>query len=197
MRYLMIGALFVSMLVAPSSLLGQYNAYSQVPEPRVRRYWREQAVTHAGGGPQARLFVETHGEFATTALLSCSPPVAKKLVAFSQGNSLNRLGTPRELLLAIGQPGNGDEVCLFIIDHAEELCDPAARHAFLTCPLEYALYLKPLAEGAVTVRTARLRSEASGAAWLSRLSVNSRIIAVAGGAVLLALLVRWRRAHRV
>lgn len=197
MRYTMIGVLLVSTLVAPSSLLAQYNAYPQVPEPRVRRYWREQAVTHAGGGPEARYFVETHGEFATMALLACSPSVARKLVVFSQDDSLNRLGSPRELLLAIGQPGNGDEVCLFIINHAGELCDPAARDAFLTSPLEYALCLKPLAEGAVMVRTNRLRSEASGAAWLGRVSANSRVLAVAGGAVLLALLIRWRRARRV
>lgn len=196
MRCIVTVAIYLTLL-PPSASFGQYIAYAQVPEARVRRYWRDQAVLRAGGTLQARQFVETHGEVAAVALLSCSPPVARKLVAFSQEDPLARLGLPRDLLLAIGKPGNGDDVCLYVVNHAGELRDPDARVAFLSSPLEFALYLRPLSEGADAVRTARLSSEAGAMAWFGRISGNARVFAIAVGIVLLALLIRWRRVPRV
>jgi hypothetical protein len=142
----------------PAELFAQFGKGAPGADPRTRRAWREQAV--ASVGPNAREFVETHGDEAVAALFACSRPVAAKLAQFHASGDLGRLPRPRDLLLAIARPGCGDDVTVWAIDHAAELADRDSFDAYLFNPLEYAMGLKALAAGAAEMRARRLQQAA-------------------------------------
>lgn len=156
---------------------GQGNPYQ-------RRALREQAVAYAG--TQARAFVET-GDEAALALLACSPSGAAKLVEFHSSGALDRTPRPADLLRCIAMCG--DDVLLFAIQHAKELEEPDAFSAFIHAPLDYALGLKQLEQGAAEVKGAKLSyyAAAQNRQW------SSKHIVLLAGIAAIAGLVIWRR----
>lgn len=192
-------ALYVLLAFPPANVLGQFpygdgsTGYRTSADPRVRRAHREAAVAKVG--PSARDFVETEGDEAVAAIFACSKPVAVKLVEFYASGEMGKLPRPRELLLGIAQPGQGDDVALWAIQHAGELTDADSFDAFLISPLEYALGLKQLAAGASEVRARRLSRVGAARTSEAASLVGNRKLAIIGGAVLLSIvgLVQWRR----
>jgi hypothetical protein len=180
------------MAVLPAELLAQFNgydAYAPAAYPRVRRANREQAV--AAVGPIARGLVETYGEEAVAAIFACSKPVAVKLAEFYASGEMEKLSRPRGLLYAIAQPGHGDDVALFAIDHARELGDLEKFDAYMINPLDYALGLKNL-----EVSAAELRSRRSNQATIMprALSADEKLAVVGVGClIILAGLILWQR----
>jgi hypothetical protein len=134
-------------------------AFAQVyvPDQVRQRMWREQAVAMVG--PSARSLVETFGDDGCRAIFSCSGPVALQLCALHNSANLVCLPRPSDLLLVIAQPGAGDSVALFIIQHHMELRDICACEAFLVSPLDYSLQLKKLETGAAEVRALKLQAQ--------------------------------------
>ena len=147
-------------------------------------------------GPNAREFVEKQGDFAVAAIFACSRPVAVKLVQFYSSGDLDELPRPTDLLRAIAQPGNGDDVAIWAIRHAGELTDKDSFDAFVRSPLDYALGLKQLAAGTAEVRAWRLNQAAMTTTTPSRavpLSDDQKLgIAAAAGVALVGFLI-WRR----
>ncbi|HVS39336.1 MAG TPA: hypothetical protein VMS17_27510 [Gemmataceae bacterium] len=193
---------------APAGLFAQFNAGAgglgasarpnlSAADPRARRAWREQAVARAG--PAARDFVEAMGDDAVAAVFACSPPAAAKLAEFYASGGLGRLPRPADLLRAVAQPGAGDDVCLWAMQHAGELEDADAFEAYVESPLEYALGLKPLAAGAAEARARRLNPVAAAppaapaALALPPVSTNELILLGCGVLILIALWVYRRR----
>lgn len=174
-------AVLLLVLLLPSLAHGQGNPYE-------RRWLREQAVAYAG--PQARAFVES-GDEASPALLACSPSGAAKLVQFHASGALDRLPRPADLLRVIAMCG--DDVLLFAIQRAKALEEPDAFSAFIQAPLDYALGLKELEQGAAEVRAAKLSyyAAAQNRQW------NSKHLALFAGIAAIAGLVIWRRRRRV
>jgi hypothetical protein len=144
--------------------------------------WREEAIAYAGGGQQARKLIDSRGDNAAKAVLSCSPGVARKLAAFHHAGMLNQLPRADELLNVIGEPFGGDDVCEFIFANAQMLRDVDACDAFLMSPFEYIVSPNSLADGAAEVHALRLRQS----------SRTTRVILIASVAGLVALLI-WRR----
>lgn len=190
----------------PARLFAQFNPYGNginpyAPaadsgaDPRVRRAYRERAVSRVG--PSARDFVETQGDEAVAAIFACSRPVAVKLVEFYSSGELGKLSRPRDLLGVIAQPRHGDEVAIYAIHHAGELADRDSFDAYLLDPLEYALGLKQLAAGAAEARARRLNLAAMtnrGASLSLSLSRDEKLMILAGvGLVAIAGLLLWRR----
>ncbi len=165
------------------ALLGQFNPHA--PDPRLRRAIREQAVVWAG--PKSRELVET-GDEAALALLACSPSGARNLVQFHASGALGELPRPPDLLRVVSM--TGDEALFFAIQHTEELRDKDMFDAYLFAPLDYALGLKKLDQGAAEVRAGKLAYfEARSPPWSMRtISFWGGIVAIAG-----LLVWRWRR----
>lgn len=168
------------LLLLPLLAHGQGNPYQ-------RRAIREQAVAWAG--PQARAFVET-GDEPALALLAVSPSGAQKLVQFHDSGALGKLPQPPALLQCIAM--YGEDVLLFAIQHAKELEEPEAFSAFISTPLEYALGLKQLEQGAAEIKAAKLAyyAAAQNRQW------NSKHIALLAGIAVIAGLVVWRRRRK-
>lgn len=175
MRYVLL------ILLLPTFAHGQGNAYQ-------RRALREQAVAYAG--PQARAFVES-GDDAALALLAISPSGAQKLVQFHDSGCLGRMPQPPALLRAIAM--HGEDVLLFAVQHAKALEEIDSFQAFIQSPLDYALGLKQLEQGAAEVKAAKLAyyAAAQNRRW------NSKHIALLAGIAAIAGLVIWRRRRRV
>jgi hypothetical protein len=158
---------FCFLMVVPSAdVCAQFNYKSDwgikdsSSDPRVRRANREKAVARLG--PIARDFVETYDE-AVAAIFACDKAVGVKLAEFHASGGLAKLPRPRDLLRALADPRQSDDVALWAIAHATELADPDSFTAFLASPLEYALGLKQLQAGAATVRAKRLDPTATTA----------------------------------
>jgi len=164
------------------------NAYIPGAEPRARRAQRERAVAMVG--TDERDFVETLGDDAVAAVFACSRSVAVKLAQFYSSGEMNKLPRPRDLLRAIAQPGNGNEVALWAMSHTAELSDADSFDAYLVRPLEYALGLKQIAEGAAEVR-ARRQQQAPATPQLSE--EQKRTVLVVAGLLGIVGFVVWRR----
>jgi hypothetical protein len=201
----MLRALILLVLLPPAEAAAQYNPYApqQNVDARTRRAWREQAVAYAGA--EARDLVEKHGDQAVLALLACSQPVAKKLAGWHNAGGLDKLPRPKQLLQAIGQPAGGDDVALWAIQHQTELTDSDAEEAYCTAPLDYALGLKPLGDGAAESRARRLAAQAAVTPaqsqqpqpqqqpqlGLSQIPLDNRTLAWVGGGLLVVVLIVW------
>jgi hypothetical protein len=202
MRWIVMSSVLSFLLARPPCLPGQgrVNGYRADPyrpvehtDPRLQRAQREQAV--AAVGPVARDLVEMHGADGVLALFACSQPVAVRLAQFHQSGELAKLPRPRDLLRVIAQPRHGDDVALWAIDHAGELADTDSFDAYLINPLEYALGLKPLAEGAAQARARRLHQASAPTEFLSReMSSDAKLaIALGLGLLIILALVLWKR----
>ena len=121
---------------------------------REKRAERDKAVAYIGEDDDSRSFIESCDE-ASDAALGCSQPVAAKLAAFHCSGQLGKLPRPRELLSVIAQQGNGNDVALFAIQHGHELEDEPCFSAFVDAPLDFALGLKTLSQGAAEVKARR------------------------------------------
>ena len=198
-------ALCVLITMPPIRLFAQVNpaagrvapADAWSTDPRARRARREQAVAQVG--PAARDFVETQGDEAVAAIFACSKSVAGKLAEFHASGGLGKLPRPNNLLRAIGRPSNGDDVALWAIQHASALEDPDSFDAFVQNPLEYALGLKQLEDGAAEMRARRMNAAAASPAVppavplaLPQVSQQELILVGAGCLILVALWL-WRR----
>lgn len=185
----------VLLFLPATGALGQFNPYAppvQVnPDPRMRRALRERAVAYAGEG--SREFVETQGDAAVAAIFACSQGGARKLVEFNNSGKLAKLPRPADLLRVIAQPGNGDDVGVYAIQHANELTDVDNFDAYLLNPLEYAYALRPLSEGAAEVRARRLSAQAAWVPW--QVTLDGRAIAIGGGVLAVVLFLWWRRSR--
>jgi hypothetical protein len=191
----------ILVLVLPLEAQGQvqpYNPYApqQNIDARWRRALRENAIAWAG--EDARTFVEAQEDLAAVALLACSQPVARRLAEFGS-KGLAKLPRGAELLRVIVQPGAGDEVALWAIDHASELTDPDSFAAYCSNPLQYALNLKPLAEGTAEVRKQRLAAqtlmpteEPPAPETPASSQLNGRVLAIIIGGVAIVALLAWR-----
>ena len=176
----------------PTALFGQINPYAPAPpvlDARARRMRREMAVMYVG--PIARDFVEgPDGDDAVAAIAACSQPVAYKLCEFHASGGLDKLPRPRDFLRVIGAPNNGGDVALWGIQHANELEDVDNFDGFIQSPLEIALGLKPLSEGAAEAHAIRLGVHQAAAeaqpVW------DARAIAVGVGALAIVMLLVWR-----
>jgi hypothetical protein len=187
------------MAAQPADLFGQVNPfgnrsnYETSTDPRARRAYRERAV--ATVGPVAREFVETQGDEAVAAIFACSRPVAVKLAEFYACGDLGKLPRPRDLLRVIAQPGHGNDVALWAIQHAGELTDTDAFDAYLLTPLDYALGLKDLAAGAAEARARRLSQAAMATAPAAAPLSAGEKLAFAGvvGSLVIGGYLLWRR----
>jgi LPXTG-motif cell wall-anchored protein len=196
-RWITFGSVWCVLMASPADLFAQVNSYGRgfdpyAPgiDPRVRRAWREKAVA---AFPNAREFVETHGEEAASAILACSRPVAVKLVEFYSSGEMGKLPQPRALLAVIARPRHGDDVALFAIHHVGELSDSDSFTAYLSRPLEYALGLKPLAAGAAEARARRLTPAAIKTPPSAGLSANEKLAIVGAAGLAIAGFLIWRR----
>jgi|GEM_PF-2573356 len=174
---------------------------SASPSPRERRLIRERAVQRAG--PEARAFVEAYGEDAVAAIYACTSVGNQKLIEFHASGGLESLPRPRDLLHAVARPKHGDDVILWAAANQAELADTDRFDAFVQEPLEYALGLKPLAEGVEELRAARRTPQPSQRPTIEFTntplpsSVEPRRVAVIAGAVaIVGLVIWWRRKRR-
>ena len=115
------------------------------------------------------------------------------LVELYTSGEMSKLPRPRALLGVIGQQGNGDAVARFAINHAGELTDADRFDAFLAEPLEYALDLKQLAEGAAEMQARRRYSAARITAFWAGLSDREKVGIVALVVVVGVLVWRSRK----
>ena len=121
--------------------------------------------------------------------------MAVKLAEFHASGEMGKLPRPRDLLRVIAQPGHGDDVALWAIQHVRELGDIDSFDAYLSSPLEYALGLKPLAAGAAEARARRLHQAAMATTstavppWVS----ERLVIIVSAGVLVLVAVALWRR----
>ncbi|HYV36635.1 MAG TPA: hypothetical protein VE988_13080 [Gemmataceae bacterium] len=180
----------------PADLPAQFNPYGKGltvygpdADPRVRRAYREKAVAFVG--PSGRNFVEAYGDEAVAAIFACTRPVAVKLAEFHNCGEMGKLPRPVGLLLVIAQPRHGDDVALWAIHHAGELADPDSFDAYMLTPLDYALGLKALEQGAAESRARRLHLAAATPIPLT----NDQKLAILGGVgvVLIVIVWLWRR----
>jgi hypothetical protein len=168
------------------------------PDARAMRARREWAFAHAGGTPQARAAVEKYGENFVVAASACSPEVAARLAEFAASpDGLGKLPKPNDLLHAIGSPQMGDDVAVWVIQHATELRDFDASMAFMMAPLQYTLGLEQLSAGAARYRAQRLAEAAvpppAQSPYDFRLPSDWRPFAVGGAVLLLVVWWLWRR----
>ena len=124
------------------------------PTAREKRAERDKAAKYAGDDENARSFIESCDE-ASEAAFGCSQPVATKLAAFHCSGALAKLPRPRDLLSAIGKQGMGDDVAVWVMQHGKDLEDADSFDAFMDAPLDYALGLKRLSDGAAEVKANR------------------------------------------
>ena len=164
--------------------------------PAGARARREQAVAKAG--PIARDFVETQGDEAVAAIFACSKPVAEKLAEFHATGGLGKLPRPDDLLRAIAQPGNGDDVALWAIRHANVLEDTDGFEAYVRARWSTRCGLKQLAAGAAEARARRLNGLAGGPpqATAAPQITQQELILVSCGCLVLVALWIWRRRQR-
>jgi hypothetical protein len=182
---------------------------------RLRRANREKAVAKVGS--ESREFVETYGEDAVAAIFACSPQVGMKLVECHASGALAKLPSPCDLLRLIANPRHRDDVALWAVQHASELTDPDSFDAYLARPLEYALSLKPLKQGAAEVMATRIASrdtttvspaatpQAAQTATTPATTVSAKLkllldddrvgITACGCMVMITLFALWRRRH--
>ncbi|HYV37935.1 MAG TPA: hypothetical protein VE988_19780 [Gemmataceae bacterium] len=196
-RWITFGSVLCLLTVAlPADLPAQFNPYGNRvtvygpdADPRVRRAYREKAVAIVG--PKGRDFVEAYGDEAVAAIFACSRPVAVKLAEFHSSGEMSKLPRPAGLLLVIAQPRHGDDVALWAIHHAGELADPDSFDAYMLTPLDYALGLKALEQGAAESRARRLHLAAATPIPLT----NDQKLAIFGGVgvVLIVIVWLWRR----
>lgn len=192
-------AMIALLMLAPCPpLLAQvYDPYAPAwqwnTDPRVRRALRERAVAYAG--EFSREFVETQGDPAVAAIFACSQPGAQKLVEFYNSGELGKLPRPADLLRVISQPGNGDDVVLYAMQHATELTDVDNFDAYLFSPLDYAYALRKLSEGAAEARARRLTAKAAATRW--QVTLDGQKLAIIGGVLGIALLLWWRRRRQM
>ena len=123
----------------------------------------------------------------------CSQPVAAKLAAFHCSGQLGKLPRPRELLSVIAQQGNGNDVALFAIQHGHELEDEPCFSAFVDAPLDFALGLKTLSQGAAEVKARRDGEARNGP--LVGITDWKPVWCIGGGAAVIALLL-WKIRQR-
>jgi hypothetical protein len=180
--------MFRWMLIVPLVLAGEVVAQDK-GDPRIRRFKREQAVARVGS--VSREFVEKYGDDAVFALSPCQTPVAIKLAEFSNSGGLDKLPRPRDFLRLVAK--HGGDVATWGIEHAVELGDVDNFDAYLENPLEYAMNLKLLADGAAESRARRLNAQVpAGNQPPFQMTVDLRTVgAIAGGLLLIGLLA-WR-----
>jgi hypothetical protein len=183
------------LLLVPGQALGQFNPFApqQNADARWRRAIREQAVAYAGAA--ARGLVENEGDAACAAIFACSPAGARHLAEFYSAGNLAKLPFPEKLLRAIGQTGAGDDVLFWAVQHQVQLTDPHCLEAYCLDPLQYALGLRPLEEGAAELRARRLSAQAGPPPWQS--SVDAQKLALLAGGLLLVGLLWWRSRRQV
>jgi hypothetical protein len=134
---------FLAVVSTATDACGQYDWQQGwvVPsrDPRQRRLLKERVVLYAG--PAARSFVESreYGDDAALALSMCSQGVAVQLAAFHASGGLSRLPRRRDFLRLIAQPNCQDVAAVFVMQHANELADPASAELFLASPAEYVM----------------------------------------------------------
>lgn len=144
---------FLVVCLMSSDLSAQANRHglSAESDARSRRAYREKAFSHAG--EHSRAFVESdYAEIASQALLKCSKENAAALADFYNSGGLSRIAEPSELLRAIAQEKDADEIARWAIDHVNELTDKYYLRAYLSQPFEYILGLKKLATSAAELR---------------------------------------------
>ncbi len=192
-NWLVVAAILIT---TPATVFGQFNPYVRRPawnpDPRARRALREQAIAYAG--IESRNFVETGGDVAAWAVLSCSQSVAQMLVEFYASGRLGLFPRPGDLLLAIARPNNGDDVAVWAMEHAGELTDPDYFDAFCADPLSYALELRQLSVDAAALKERRAFGPLGAiVAWVSK---DWRSAAFWTGCIAVVALVVWRRKRR-
>ena len=113
-------------------------------DPKQRRLLKERVVVYAG--PAARGFVESreYGDDAALALSMCSQGVTVQLAAFHASGGFSHLPRRRDFLRLIAQPNCQDAVALWVMQHVNELADPASADMFLACPAEYVMGVSSL-----------------------------------------------------
>ena len=186
--------------LSPEPACAQWPNPYQPPQPdaRVMRARREWAFSFAGGTPAARTATEKFGENFVVAVSACSPEVAARLAEFAASpDGLGKLPKPNDLLHAIGSPQMGDDVAVWVMQHATELRDFDASMAFMMAPLQYTLGLEQLSAGAANYRAQRLAAAAAPPPAQSnydfRLPSDWRPFAVGGAVLLLVVWWLWRR----
>jgi hypothetical protein len=168
-------------------LFAQFNPYvtqNDPQDPRVRRAAREQVVARVG--EESRGLVEAYDE-AVVALGHCSVPVAKRLSLFYSQGGLDRFPRPRDFLVMLTQQrGNADDVCLWALQpqNVEKLRDVDYFDAYLASPLEYALALSSLPDGAAKSRANRLGNQSSTVSYRQGNSSETEASVRAGSLVL-------------
>jgi hypothetical protein len=151
--------LLVMLLLAPGPpVFGQYQMNKD--DPRMQRMRRETTVLYCGD--VARKIVEDFGDPACYALMSCSQRTGRRLSEFHNSGEFERqIPRAKDLLTVIGQPGAGEAVAVFALDHAAELSDADTCDAYLLSPLQYTCAIKRLEVGAAEMRARRLQMEAA------------------------------------
>ncbi len=151
-------------------------------------------MAYIGESDNARSFIESCDE-ASEAALKCSAPVAAKLAAFHASGQLAKLSRPRELLSVIAENGrdDADAIALFAVQHGKELEDEAAFAAFIEAPLDFALGLKTLSQGAAEVKARRDTAAPSGP---SVGITDWRSFAIVVGIVAVIALLLWKIRQR-
>lgn len=164
-------------------------------DARTQRARREWAFAYAGGTPQARTAVEKYGENFVIATSGVSREVAARLADFAASpDGLCKLPRPNDLLHVIGGPQMGDDVAIWVMQHAQDLRDADAFQAFLGRPLEICLGLESLSAAAAQYRASRLAAAAASPPSPDfRLPSDWRPFAVGGAALVLVLWWLWRR----
>jgi hypothetical protein len=151
--------LLLLILLAPGPpAFGQYQMNKD--DPRMQRARRESTVFYTG--QVARKIVEDFGDSACYALMSCSQRTGHRLSEWHNSGEFERqIPRPKDLLTVIGQPGAGESVAIFALEHAHELNDPDTCDAYLLSPLQYTCAIKRLSDGAAEMRVKRLQMEAA------------------------------------
>ncbi|MFO0966429.1 MAG: hypothetical protein U0793_12710 [Gemmataceae bacterium] len=162
-------------------------------EFRAKRGARERMV--AALGLQARRLVEAHDE-AVAALSCCSRPVGLRFCESYNAGVFNKCANMPELLRVIAMPGHGDDVAIFAMSHANELNDFDMCSAYLVSPLDYAMRLKTLEQGATEMRAvsfASMPKPTANKGFFNIDGIDNRLgIGLGIGAVILCFLA-WKR----
>ncbi len=99
-------------------------------DPRMQRARRETTVAYVG--QVARGLVETYGDSACYALISVSQSTGRRFSEWHNSGEFERqIPRPKDLLTVIGQPGAGEPVAWYALEHAVELSDPDTCDAYL------------------------------------------------------------------
>jgi len=193
---------FCLLAIGPDPACAQgFDPYMPPPiDARTQRARREWAFAYAGGTPSARVAVEKFGESFVVAASAVSPSVAARLAEFAASpDGLSNLPRPNDLLHVIGSPQMGDDVAIWVMQHAQDLRDADAFQAFLGRPLEICLGLESLSAAAAQYRANRLAAAAAPpptppqTIYDFRMPSDWRPFAVGGAALLLVVWWLWRR----